>query len=74
MSNVTAKPVSIAELIDNCARVVEQRDKLLAEKESLLHGLIELELRTCQYFDGSLATFPSALLPQVRSLIESLSV
>jgi hypothetical protein len=64
----------IDKLIDNFARVVEQRDKLLTEKESLLHGLIELELRTRQYFEGSIVAFPSALLPQVRSLIESLNV
>jgi len=44
MPNVTAKPVSIAELIDNYARVIEQRDKLLIACEAVLDALRKTDL------------------------------
>jgi len=72
MRNVTAVPISVAKLIDNHARLIEERDRLLVEKTDLRNALTELELRTRQYLEGTLVTFPAALLPQVRSLIDIL--
>jgi len=65
-------PVSIAELINNHAKLIEQRDRLQQENDQLRHALTELELRTRQHLKGSLVTFPSQLLPQVRALIDTL--
>ena len=61
MSNVTAKPVSIAELIDNYARVVEQRDKLLAALSDLVDA--------CEFWDDQ----DDPVLVAARDAIKSVS-
>jgi len=43
--------------------------RLMAAAPDLLEALRELELRTSQFIDGTLVTFPAALLPQVRATI-----
>ena len=39
-------------------------------RDTMLTALKELELRTRQFLNGDLVTFPAALLTQVRMLIE----
>lgn len=47
--------------------------RLIAAAPDMLNGLKELELRCRQFIAGDLVTFPCALLPQVRALIEAAS-
>ena len=47
----------------------DEVSRLAAAAPDLLEALRELELRTSQFIDGTLVTFPAALLPQVRATI-----
>ena len=72
MPNVTAKPVSITELIDNYARVIEQRDKLLEWQGSCVELLNAVLLRLDM--EPKEAVFPcSAMREDIRAMIESVS-
>jgi hypothetical protein len=71
MRNVTAVPISIAKLIDNYARLIEERDKLLQQRNDCAEMLgtilkrLDLEPRD--------AVFPnSAMRDDIRSLIARL--
>lgn len=45
--------------------------RLIALAPDLLLALTELELRTRQFIAGNLVSFPAALLPQVRAVIDA---
>ena len=76
MSNVTAKPVSIAELIDNYARVIEQRDKLLAERDAMLGVLrrlsagIEVGTFTLRHTEG-LSGYSNEMVNAISDVVAS---
>ena len=67
MNTLTAQDAQFWRSLQAASADLEQ---IIAQRDQLRRALTELELYTRQFISGKLVTFPAALLPQCRTILE----